>query len=76
MAEAGGAVVALARPTGELVYLASGRLGRHVWVADPARARAFATLAEANRAALLARCRPGRPQPYAVPAERNGERER
>lgn len=57
-----------AKRYGGRAYLSSDRLGREVWCTERQNAKRFPTLAEAQRAALLARRRPGRSQPYAIPA--------
>jgi hypothetical protein len=49
------------------VYLASDAPGREVWVARAVSAKVYPSLDAAQRAALLARRRPGRRQPYALP---------
>jgi hypothetical protein len=64
-----GAIIALADPkTGSTLYLAWTRQGQPAWRDDPACAQRYASLADAQRVALTLRRRPGRPQPYAIPA--------
>ena len=50
------------------VYLASDTPGREVWNRAVGAAKVYPTLGVAQRAALRARRRPGRAQPYAIPA--------
>ncbi|TAJ71986.1 MAG: hypothetical protein EPO51_12795 [Phenylobacterium sp.] len=64
-----GALVVLvdARNGYEPVYLAADTPGREVWVRTAGSATIYSTLKAAQKAALLARRRPGRRQPYAIP---------
>jgi hypothetical protein len=71
----GGAVVVLVDRRNEYapVYLASDAPGREVWNRAIDAAKIYPTLGAAQRVALQARRRPGRAQPYAIPARAAAE---
>lgn len=60
-------ILADAKTNFEPRYLASDAPGREVWVSEPHSAKLYENLRDAQRAALSARRRPGRGQPYAAP---------